>query len=72
MEGCVPGYRYRFYRDDKKYFDATFVQIIRTTLTVSNYSDEDGVCNGLLRSMPKSCVERVERLYDNIWAFLCI
>lgn len=71
MDNCVKGYRYRFYRDDNKYFDATFVEIIRNTLKVSNYSDEHGVCNGILRSMPKSSVQRVEFLYDNIWCFLC-
>ena len=71
MDHCVSGYRYRFYRDDNKYFDATFVKIINNTLQVSNYSDENGPCNGLLHCMPKEGI-RAERLYDNIWAFICV
>jgi hypothetical protein len=73
MEGCIPGERYRFYQTNNNiYFDATFVEIIRNTLTVSNYSDKDGECNGNLRSMPKDMIQNIEPLYTNIWVFCCL
>jgi hypothetical protein len=41
-------------------------------LTVSNYSTKNGPGIGLFWSMPKEWVIKVERLYDNIWSFICI
>ena len=69
MEYCQPGNRYRFYRNNNTFFEATFVEILRDTLLVSNYSDENGPCYGLLRSIPTSWIVKTESLYETIWGF---
>jgi len=44
-------------------FTARFIDIIKDTLRVSNYSDKDGVCKSNLRTMPLKWIIHAE-LFD--------
>lgn len=58
---CRKGERYIFHRTNGKVFHATFVEMIENTLFVREYSDDDGECNGKIRSIPKEWIASVEQ-----------